>query len=155
MKTESPILNRSLALVALLFGLGFTARAEAEVVLQWKFDGAKEAGEWQGKVGKAFETLGRLAINSTVGVGGLFDVAGKKADLPYRRNGFANTLGYYGVKPGAYLFLPLIGPTTVRDLVGGAIDGYWDTGNCWMDRAPASMMTMAMTHAKMGRLMKN
>ena len=53
MKTESPILNRSLALVALLFGLGFTARAEAEVVLQWKFDGAKEAGEWQGKVGKA------------------------------------------------------------------------------------------------------
>jgi hypothetical protein len=39
-------------------------------------------------------------------------------------------------------------------IAGGAIDGYWDTGNCWMDSAPASMMTMAMTHAKMGRSMK-
>jgi phospholipid-binding lipoprotein MlaA len=76
----------------------------------------------QGKVGKAFETLGRLALNSTIGVGGLFDVAGKKADLPYRRNGFANTLGYYGVGPGPYLYLPVTGATTVRDLIGSTLD---------------------------------
>jgi phospholipid-binding lipoprotein MlaA len=76
----------------------------------------------QGKVGKAFETLGRLAINSTIGVGGLFDVAGKKADLPYRRNGFANTLGVYGVGPGPYLYLPVTGATTVRDLGGSIFD---------------------------------
>jgi phospholipid-binding lipoprotein MlaA len=76
----------------------------------------------QGKVGKAFETLGRLAINSTVGVGGLFDVAGKRADLPYRRNGFANTLGFYGVGPGPYLYLPVTGATSVRDLVGSTLD---------------------------------
>jgi len=76
----------------------------------------------QGKVGKAFETLGRLAINSTVGVGGLFDVAGKKADLPYRRNGFANTLGVYGVGPGPYLYLPVTGATTLRDLAGATLD---------------------------------
>lgn len=76
----------------------------------------------QGKVGKAFETLGRLAINSTIGVGGLFDVAGKKAGLPYRRNGFANTLGYYGVGPGPYLYLPVTGATTVRDLAGSTLD---------------------------------
>lgn len=76
----------------------------------------------QGKVGKAFETLGRFAINSTVGVGGLFDVAGKKADLPYRRNGFANTLGFYGVGPGPYLYLPVTGATTVRDLAGNTLD---------------------------------
>lgn len=76
----------------------------------------------QGKIGKAFETLGRMAINSTLGVGGLFDVAGKKADLPYRRNGFANTLGYYGVGPGPYLFVPITGPTTVRDQIGVALD---------------------------------
>lgn len=76
------------------------------------------------KPGKAAETVGRFAINTTIGVGGLFDVAKRDPfKLPYRRNGFANTLGYYGVKPGAYLFLPLIGPTTVRDLVGGTIDG--------------------------------
>lgn len=76
----------------------------------------------QGKIGKAFETLGRLAINTTVGVGGLFDVAGKRADLPYRRNGFANTLGYYGVGPGPYLYLPITGPTTIRDQLGITLD---------------------------------
>lgn len=76
------------------------------------------------KPGKAAETVGRFAINTTIGVGGLFDVAKRDPfKLPYRRNGFANTLGYYGVEPGAYLFLPLIGPTTVRDLVGGTVDG--------------------------------
>lgn len=76
------------------------------------------------KPGKAAETVGRFAVNTTIGVGGLFDVAKRDPfKLPYRRNGFANTLGYYGVEPGAYLFLPLIGPTTVRDLVGGTIDG--------------------------------
>jgi phospholipid-binding lipoprotein MlaA len=76
----------------------------------------------QGKFGKAFETLGRMAINTTVGVGGLFDVAGKKAGLPYRRNGFANTMGYYGVGPGPYLYLPVTGATTVRDLAGSTLD---------------------------------
>jgi phospholipid-binding lipoprotein MlaA len=76
----------------------------------------------QGKVGKAFETLGRLAINTTVGVGGLFDVAGKKAGLPYRRNGFANTMGFYGVGPGPYLYLPVTGATSVRDLAGSTMD---------------------------------
>lgn len=76
------------------------------------------------KPGKAAETVGRFAVNTTIGIGGLFDVAKRDPfNLPYRRNGFANTLGYYGVEPGAYLFLPLIGPTTVRDLVGGTIDG--------------------------------
>ncbi len=77
----------------------------------------------QGKVGKAFRTLGRLAINTTLGVGGLFDVAGKPGiGLPYRRNGFANTMGYYGVGPGAYLYLPITGATTVRDLIGNTLD---------------------------------
>lgn len=76
----------------------------------------------QGKVGKAFETLGRLAINSTIGVGGLFDVAGKKADLPYRRNGFGNTMGYYGIGPGPYLFMPVTGPTSARDIIGLTLD---------------------------------
>lgn len=76
------------------------------------------------KPGRAFKTLIRFTVNTTVGVGGLIDVAKNKPfNLPYRHNGFANTLGYYGVKPGAYLFLPFIGPTTLRDVVGGAVDG--------------------------------
>ena len=77
----------------------------------------------QGKPGKAAETLGRFAINSTVGIGGLVDVAKKEPfNLPRRRNGFANTLAVYGVKEGAFLVVPLVGPTTVRDLVGTLID---------------------------------
>lgn len=75
------------------------------------------------KIGKAAETVGRFAINSTVGVAGLFDVAKKKPfKLPRRSNGLADTLGYYGVGPGPYLFVPLIGSTTVRDLVGRVVD---------------------------------
>jgi phospholipid-binding lipoprotein MlaA len=75
------------------------------------------------KPGKAAETAGRFALNSTAGVAGLVDVASKPPfKLPRRVNGFGNTLGYYGVRPGAYLYLPLIGPTTVRDLSGRMLD---------------------------------
>lgn len=76
------------------------------------------------KPGKALETAGRFLINSTAGVAGLFDVAKKKPfHLPRRPNGLANTMGYYGVRPGPFFYLPLIGPTTLRDSVGNLIDG--------------------------------
>lgn len=75
------------------------------------------------KPGKAIETLGRFTINTTIGIGGLIDVAKKPPFyLPHRSNGFANTLGYYGVEPGPFLFLPLVGPTTVRDLIGNGLN---------------------------------
>ncbi len=75
------------------------------------------------KPGKAASTLGRFAINSTIGVGGLVDVAKKRPfNMPRRLNGFAFTLGYYGVKSGPFLFLPLIGPTSLRDVIGRVID---------------------------------
>jgi phospholipid-binding lipoprotein MlaA len=77
----------------------------------------------QFKPGKAAETVGRFAINSTIGAVGLFDVAKKQPfNLPHRNNGFGYTLGYYGVKSGPFLYLPLIGPTTVRDLAGRLVD---------------------------------
>lgn len=77
----------------------------------------------QAKAGKAAETLGRFVINSTIGIAGLFDIAKRKAfKLPRRRNSFATTLGFYGVGPGPYFFLPLIGPTTARDLFGRIVD---------------------------------
>src|SRR3546814_84941 len=76
----------------------------------------------QFKIGKAAETLGRFVVNTTFGVGGLVDVAKTKPfNLPYRRNGFANTLGFYGVEPGPYFYLPLVGPTTLRDMAGNGI----------------------------------
>ncbi|WP_157082886.1 MlaA family lipoprotein [Sphingomonas asaccharolytica] len=78
----------------------------------------------QFKFGKAAETLVRFTVNSTLGVGGFFDIA-KTEDfkLPHRNNSFGDTLAYYGVGPGPYLFLPLVGPTTLRDALGGPVDG--------------------------------
>lgn len=75
------------------------------------------------KPGRAGKTLLRFVINSTIGLGGLFDVAKKKPfNLKHHNNGFADTLGYYGVKPGPFLYLPLIGPTTLRDVFGRMVD---------------------------------
>jgi len=63
----------------------------------------------------------RLVINSTIGVLGLFDIA-TRIGLYHHDNEFGVTLGRYGVKPGPYIYLPLIGPSTVRDLVGSGVD---------------------------------
>jgi len=73
------------------------------------------------KPGRAVRTLSRFTLNSTVGIGGLADVA-KTAKLPHRNNGLGNTLARYGVGPGPYMFLPIIGPTTLRDLSSAQAD---------------------------------
>ncbi|WP_375392818.1 VacJ family lipoprotein [uncultured Sphingomonas sp.] len=78
----------------------------------------------QGKPGKAAETLGRFTVNVGLGLGGAIDIARLPGvRLPHRPNGFGDTLGFYGVKPGPYLFLPFVGPTDLRDLFGGQADG--------------------------------
>ncbi|WP_287459893.1 VacJ family lipoprotein [Sphingomonas sp.] len=77
----------------------------------------------QHRIGKAAGTLARVAVNATLGIGGLIDVAKRRPfNLPHRNNGFADTMGFYGVRQGAYLFLPLVGSTTVRDLAGRIMD---------------------------------
>jgi phospholipid-binding lipoprotein MlaA len=77
------------------------------------------------KPGRAVKSVGRFAINSTVGVGGLVDVAKNKPfHLPYTPNGFANTFACYGIGPGPYFFLPLVGPTTLRDVIGVSLDRF-------------------------------
>jgi phospholipid-binding lipoprotein MlaA len=75
----------------------------------------------QGHVGTAASTLGRFAINSTVGLLGVFDVAAK-GRIPHHDNGFGTTLGRWGVSPGPYVFLPVAGPTNVRDSLGGVVN---------------------------------
>lgn len=75
----------------------------------------------QGRIGTAARTLTRLVINTTFGVAGFVDVA-KKNHLPRHDNSFGTTLGRWGMPPGPYLFLPLVGPTTVRDGFGGLAD---------------------------------
>lgn len=74
---------------------------------------------FQVRLHNAGVTLGRLALNSTVGVAGLFDPA-TGAGLPYHNNGFGTTLGRYGVPPGPYLFGA--GPTDLRDAIGSGVD---------------------------------
>ncbi len=73
---------------------------------------------------RAVKTFGRFLINSTVGIGGVLDVA-KTQDfrLPHHDNSFGDTLGRYGVGPGPYIFLPLVGPSTLRDLGAGIAEG--------------------------------
>ncbi|MGZ8214965.1 MAG: MlaA family lipoprotein [Methylosarcina sp.] len=61
--------------------------------------------------------LSRFLINTTVGVGGLFDVA-KKINLPKHNEDFGQTLGFWGVPSGTYLVLPFFGPSSPRDTVG-------------------------------------
>jgi phospholipid-binding lipoprotein MlaA len=72
---------------------------------------------FQGKLKGAGIEVGRFLINSTAGLGGFFDLA-TKVDLVTPEEDLGQTLGFYGVKPGPYLVLPLLQPFTVRDFVG-------------------------------------
>ena len=71
----------------------------------------------QARLHGAARSLGRFVINSTIGIGGLFDVA-TKLKLPNPPTGFSATLSTWGVHPGPYLVIPLLGPSTLRDGVG-------------------------------------
>jgi phospholipid-binding lipoprotein MlaA len=75
----------------------------------------------QGKITDGTEDIMRVAINSTFGLGGLFDFA-SQARLPKHQGDFGLTLGHYGVPAGPYLVLPLLGPSTVRDTAGLVVD---------------------------------
>jgi phospholipid-binding lipoprotein MlaA len=66
-------------------------------------------------------SLGRFVVNSTLGIGGLFDVA-TPMHLPAAPTGFGATMARWGVHPGPYLVLPLLGPSTARDGAGFAAD---------------------------------
>jgi phospholipid-binding lipoprotein MlaA len=83
----------------------------------------------QGRFHRAGVTTGRIVANTVLGIGGVFDVA-TKLGAPHHDNGFDVTLGRYHVKPGPYLFIPLLGPSTVRAAVGSGVDAvsqplYW------------------------------
>jgi phospholipid-binding lipoprotein MlaA len=70
--------------------------------------------------------VGRFLINSTLGVGGLFDIAKQEFGLQKTRVDFGQTLGIWGIGPGPFLVLPLLPPLTVRDGIGTAVDGAMD-----------------------------
>ena len=71
----------------------------------------------QWRWGNGVRSFGRFAINSTLGIGGLFDVA-SKFHLIYAPTGFGTTLARWGVHPGPFLVIPFFGPSTLREAVG-------------------------------------
>jgi len=75
----------------------------------------------QVKVTEALQTSARFITNTTVGILGLFDVA-SYFDLPKYDEDFGQTLGFYGVSPGPYLVIPIMGPSNLRDGVGDISD---------------------------------
>jgi len=75
----------------------------------------------QGRPADAWDSLGRFLMNSTLGIGGLFDPA-SKAMVPRRNEDFGQTLGAWGWRRSRYVELPFFGPRTVRDVFGLAGD---------------------------------
>jgi phospholipid-binding lipoprotein MlaA len=71
----------------------------------------------QWRLGSGARSLGRFVINSTLGIGGLFDVA-TRLKLSNEQTGFGATLSTWGLQPGPYLVVPLLGPSTLRDSAG-------------------------------------
>ncbi|WP_078121916.1 MlaA family lipoprotein [Thiosocius teredinicola] len=79
----------------------------------------------QFKIGRAFSDVGRVAVNSTIGILGLIDVA-SNMDLPRYNEDFGQTLGVWGLDSGPYVVLPFFGPSSARDGVGVVVDWFTD-----------------------------
>lgn len=88
----------------------------------------------QGKPGSALSDLGRVLVNSTLGILGLFDVASPMG-LDKNNEDFGQTLGKWGVGSGPYVVLPLLGPSTLRDSVGRVPDRYTSYGR-YLEHVP-------------------
>lgn len=91
----------------------------------------------QGKPRRARDEVSRFVVNSTAGVGGMFDVAGCALGIRDHDADFGETLGTWCVGPGPYLVVPALGPSDTRDLVGLAADQvmdplFWVPGPFWL-----------------------
>ncbi len=100
----------------------------------------------QGDVENSFAVFWRFALNTTFGFGGIRDFAAADAHLRARPADFGQTLAVYGVGSGPYLFLPLLGPSTLRDTGGRGADTAFDPVTYagddwrWLAYAKAGMM---------------
>ena len=77
----------------------------------------------QGKPIDTISDLSRVLVNTTLGIGGCFDIAGKMG-IPKHEEDFGQTIGRWGSGPGPYFVIPLFGPSTVRDAFGRVVDAY-------------------------------
>jgi phospholipid-binding lipoprotein MlaA len=76
----------------------------------------------QGEMERAGRTASRFAINSTLGIGGILDVANSRFGIRGHTEDFGQTLAVWGVPEGHYLYVPVFGPTNSRDLLGVGVD---------------------------------
>lgn len=79
----------------------------------------------QGEPERAGVTAARFSVNSTIGILGIFDPAARMG-LERHDEDFGQTLGVWGVGPGPYIFIPVMGPSNVRDLSGRIVDNVFD-----------------------------
>ena len=107
----------------------------------------------QGEFKTAGVNTGRFAINTTVGILGIFNVAKKMGFSEYEKEDYGQTLGVWGVGAGCYVVLPIIGPSTIRDTAGSFInimggDPYYNVSahgnNQYLDRSDY-MLTKTIT----------
>jgi phospholipid-binding lipoprotein MlaA len=94
----------------------------------------------QGKVAAVGHDSARLLLNSTLGLGGLLDPA-SAAGLDKNDEDFGQTLGKWGVESGPYLMIPLLGPSTVRDLAGRIPDQFTDPSHYLEDDSTRYLIT--------------
>jgi phospholipid-binding lipoprotein MlaA len=88
----------------------------------------------------AAETLMRISVNTVFGLGGVLDVASEMR-LEKRNEDFGQTLGYWGVKSGPYLVLPLLGPSTLRDTLATPVDMQGNAVQQFNDTATRNALT--------------
>jgi phospholipid-binding lipoprotein MlaA len=82
----------------------------------------------QGNIGHAKDTVVRFVLNSTIGMAGLVDVAGRWG-IAHHEEDLGITFGVWGIPEGPYLVVPILGPSNPRDLVGEVAEGYGDPWN--------------------------
>ena len=85
----------------------------------------------QGQFGNAFSSTGRLVVNTTMGIGGLVDVA-DKIGLEEKEEDFGQTLATWGVGDGPYIVLPIFGPSNLRDATGTFLTAATDPVNLFL-----------------------
>lgn len=96
----------------------------------------------QGEFKRAGLTLGRFAINSTVGWAGIFDIA-TRSGIERQPADFGQTLYVWGIKSGPYLILPVFGPSNPRDAIGQGVDSYADPFTIWANDHGVTELTTA------------
>ncbi len=99
----------------------------------------------QGETARAGDTLQRFAINSTVGVLGLYDAADKWFGIPPHTEDFGQTLATWGTGEGPYLFIPILGPSNPRDLTGVVVDSVADPVNWYLNNTDREGLIYART----------